>query len=156
MRRLKSKPGDAMDQSNIPPRLQEIIEDFQLSEGREKLNLLLDYSENLRPLPAWLKEDHNQMDQVEECMSPVYVYGEVQDGKMKFYVDAPPQSPTVRGYAALLAEGLDGATPEQVLQVPGDFYIQMGLHQVLSQQRLNGIAAILAHMKQLALQKMHP
>jgi cysteine desulfuration protein SufE len=46
---------------------------------------------------------------------------------------------------------LNGATPEQVLGVPADFYQAMGLDQVLTQQRLNGISAILAYMKRLAL-----
>jgi cysteine desulfuration protein SufE len=41
-----------------------------------------------------------------------------------------------------------------VLQVPGDFFYAMGLEQVLTHQRLNGLAAILAHMKRLALNRM--
>jgi cysteine desulfuration protein SufE len=61
----------------------------------------------------------------------------------------------VRGFATILAEGLDEATPEQVLGVPGDFYQQMDLHLVLTHQRLNGMAAILAHMKQLALRELN-
>jgi sulfur transfer protein SufE len=31
----------------------------------------------------------------------------------------------------------------------------MGLEQVLTMQRLNGISAILAHMKRIALQSLH-
>ncbi|MBP6802648.1 MAG: SufE family protein, partial [Chloroflexi bacterium] len=58
--------------------------------------------------------------------------------------------PTVRGFAALLQDGLDGLTPAAVTAVPNEFYLQMGLQSVLSGQRLNGIAAILAHMKTLA------
>jgi cysteine desulfuration protein SufE len=69
---------------------------------------------------------------------------------MTFYFDIPPESPTVRGYAAILAEGLHGATPEQIVSVPTDFYLQMGLHKVLSQQRLRGITAILAYLRRLA------
>ncbi len=139
---------------SIPPRLAEIMEDFQLAEGREKLELLLEYAERMPPLPGWLAEQHDAMDSVPECMTPVFVQSTVENGKMRFYFDVPRESPTVRGYAALLAEGLDQATPEQVLQVPSDFYMQMGLHQVLTQQRLNGAAAILAHMKQLAIKQI--
>jgi cysteine desulfuration protein SufE len=73
---------------------------------------------------------------------------------MIFYFDIPPESPTVRGYAALLGEGLRGATPQQIVNLPGDFYQQMGLHSVLTGQRLRGIGAILAYMKRLAAQKM--
>jgi len=135
----------------IPARLKEIIEDFQLSEGREKLELLLQFAEQMPALPDWLQQDRSQMEFVPECMTPVYVHADVEAGRMTFYFDVPDESPTVRGYAALMKEGLNGATPEQVLGVPGDFYQQMGLDRVLSHQRLNGITAILAHMKRLAV-----
>jgi cysteine desulfuration protein SufE len=136
---------------DMPARLKEIIEDFQLSEGREKLELLLQFAEQMPALPDWLQQDRSQLEFVPECMTPVYVYAELHSGRMTFYFDVPDESPTVRGYAALMGEGLNGATPEQVLSVPGDFYQHMGLDKVLSHQRLNGITAILAHMKRLAV-----
>lgn len=139
---------------SIPSRLQEIIEDFSWCEGQEKLELLLEFSEKLPTLPDRLHDQRGDMDQVHECMTPVFVYAETHDNKMKFYFDVPPESPTVRGYAALLAEGLQDATPEDVISIPNDFYLQMGLHQVLSHQRMNGISAILAYMKRLAVRKL--
>ena len=140
-----------MSEDNIPSRLSEIIEDFQFVEGREKIELLLEYSEKMPPLPDRLREEHDTMELIEECMTPVFVKSEIQEGRMRFYFDVPRESPTVRGYAAILGEGLEGATPEEVLKVPNDFYEQMGLDKVLTSQRLNGMSAILAHMKRLAL-----
>jgi cysteine desulfuration protein SufE len=139
---------------SLPDRLQEIVEEFGEAEGQEKLELLLEYSEKMPPLPDWLNKDTN-MDQVHECMTPVFVHAELENGGMIFYFDIPPESPTVRGYAALLGEGLQGATPQQIVNLPSDFYQQMGLHSVLTGQRLRGIGAILAFMKRLAAQKMH-
>ena len=138
----------------LPAKLRSIVEDFQLSEGREKLELLLQYAEQMPALPEWLQQDRSQMEFVPECMTPVYVHAEHVAGRMTFFFDVPEESPTVRGYAALIGEGLNGATPEQVLSVPGDFYQQMGLDRVLSHQRLNGITAILAHIKRLAVDAM--
>jgi cysteine desulfuration protein SufE len=148
--------GYSMNEVNgkIPSRLNEIIADFQVCEGREKLELLLEFSEKMPPLPEWLEGEQDRMDKVEECMTPVFVHAERKGDRMHFYFDVPPESPTVRGYAALLSEGLEGSTPEEVLQIPGDFYREMGLHQVLTNQRLQGISAILAHMKQLALKEL--
>ena len=136
---------------SIPARLREIVEEFGWCEGQEKLELLLEYSEKMRPLPDWLDKETN-MEQVHECMTPVFVHAEIQDGGMQFYFDVPPESPTVRGYAAILGEGLRGATPEEVIGIPGNFYQQMGLQKVLTTQRLNGISAILAYLKRLASQ----
>jgi cysteine desulfuration protein SufE len=138
--------------STLPPRLQAIVEEFRDAEGREKLELLLEYSQSLPPLPAWLAEQHNDMDQVHECMSPVFVYAEQRDGRMQFYFDVPPEAPTVRGYAALMAEGLNGTTPDEIMAVPGDFFNAMGLQEVITFQRIRGISAILTYMKRLAMQ----
>lgn len=142
------------DTFTLPIRLQAIVEEFQDAEGREKLDLLLEYSQSLPPLPAWLAEQHDGMDQVHECMSPVFVYAEQQNGRLQYYFDVPPEAPTVRGYAALMAEGLNGCTPDEIMAVPGDFFNAMGLQQVITFQRIKGISAILAHMKRLAVQTM--
>jgi len=137
----------------IPDRLQEIIEEFGWLEGQEKLELLLEYSEKMPPLPDWLDKETN-MDQVHECMTPVFVHAELENGGMVFYFDIPPQSPTVRGYATILAEALHRASPEQVINLPPNFYRAMGLEKVLSGQRLRGIDSILNYLKRLARQKI--
>jgi cysteine desulfuration protein SufE len=140
--------------NSLPARLKEIIEEFEYCEGREKIELLLMYAERLPELPDWLRDDHATMDQVEECMTPVYVKASLQDGRLFYYFDVPQESPTVRGFAAIMAEGLNGTTPQQVLSIPNDFFFAMGLERVLTMQRLNGMGAILAHMKRLATQAL--
>jgi cysteine desulfuration protein SufE len=137
----------------IPPRLREIVEEFSWCEGQEKLELLLEYSEKMPLLPEWL-DKNTDMEQVHECMTPVFVHAEVENGGMVFYFDIPPQSPTVRGYAAILSEGLRGATPEQVANLPPSFYREMGLEKVLTAQRVRGIDAILAYLKRLARERL--
>jgi cysteine desulfuration protein SufE len=135
----------------LPARLAEIIEEFQDSDRQEKLELLLEFSDKLPPLPERLAAQRDAMERVHECMTPVFLQTELQDGGVVFHFDIPPESPTTRGYAALLAEGLRGVAPQAVVAVPGDFFTAMGLQQILSPQRLNGITAILAYMKRQAL-----
>lgn len=136
--------------SGLPARLQEIVEDFSYCQGEEKLEYLLEMAQQLQPLPEWLEGQRDDMDEVHECMSPVFMFVEKDDGRLRYHFDIPPEAPTVRGFATILQQGLDGTTPAQVLAVPNEFYLQMGLQNVLSGQRLNGIGAILAHMKTLA------
>ncbi len=136
--------------SNLPHKLQEIVEDFSFCEGQEKLEYLLEFAESLPALPDWLAGKQNEMDEVHECMTPVFIYPEKQDGKLFYHFDIPPEAPTVRGFASVLQQGIGWTTPEQVLAVPNEFYLQMGLQDVLTGQRLNGISAMLAHMKNLA------
>jgi cysteine desulfuration protein SufE len=135
--------------SRLPGRLEEIVADFELCEGREKVELLLDYARRFPPFPERLQKP-GQLEDVPECMTPVQMSSEINDGRLTFYFDVPEEAPTVRGYAALMMEGLNGSTPEEVLSIPADFYLRMGLGQVLSAQRLNGMAAILAHVRRRA------
>lgn len=143
-----------MADTHIPPRLEEIVEDFKLAEGSEKLELLLEYARKMPPLPEWLHAKRNAMEQVHECMTPVFMFAENQSNHLRFHFDVPEESPTVRGYAALLSEGVEGATPEEVLGIPGDFYQEMGLQDVLSPRRLQGVHTILAYMKRLATKEL--
>ncbi len=138
----------------LPVRLAEIVDDFSLAEGREKLELLLQYSLSFPPLPDWLQGKEAEMEAVPECMTPVSVTSEMKDGGMVFYFNVPPEAPTVRGFATIVSEGLNGASPRQVLDLPQDFYLAMGLEQVLTPQRMNGMAAIVAHIRRLAFAQL--
>jgi cysteine desulfuration protein SufE len=142
--------------ASIPEKLQEIVDDFALASREEKVEMLIQYAESLPDLPERLQAERDKMDAVPECMTPVFLHSEKQaDGGMAFYFDIPPQSPTVRGLAAILANGLNGAKPEQVISVPTDFYAPMNLQEAISFQRLNGFQGVLAHMKQAAVRLMN-
>jgi cysteine desulfuration protein SufE len=138
--------------TNLPSKLQEIVDDFASMSREEKIETLVAYSESLPSIPDRLKEQRDKMDDVPECMTPVCLLGEKQpDGGVAFYFDIPPQSPTVRGLASILASGLNGLNPEEILSVPGDFFLPMNLQEAISQQRINGFIGVLAHMKQTAV-----
>ncbi len=140
---------------SLPTKLQEIVDDFASMSREEKIETLVAYSESLPPLPNRLQEERARMDPVPECMTPVFLYAEKQpDDGMAFYFDIPPESPTVRGLAAILASGLNGSKPEEVLSVPGDFFMPMNLQEAISQQRINGFTGVLAHMKQAAVKQL--
>ena len=135
----------------LPEKLQEIIDDFALASRQEKVEMLIQYSESLPSLPDWLQGERAKMDPVPECMTPVFLFAEKQpDGSLVFHFDIPPQSPTVRGLAAILANGLNGCQPAQIVSIPADFYAPMNLQEAISYQRLNGFQGVLAHMKQAA------
>lgn len=138
----------------MPPPLQALIHEFQLCQGAEKLEYLLELAEQLPPLPARLRAQRDTAQPVHECITPVFIYGEQEDDRMQFYFDVSPESPTVRGFANILARGLNGSTPEQILRVPNEFYLQTGLQQVLSGQRLNGISTFIGYMKRIAAQHL--
>ncbi len=139
----------------LPQKLQEIVDDFADMSREEKVESLIAYSESLAPLPDWLKEQRSKMEPVPECMTPVFLFSErLPDGGLRFHFDIPREAPTVRGLAAILANGLSGSHPEEILGVPSDFYLPMKLGDAISQQRLNGFSGILARLKQAAVRAL--
>ncbi|MBI5943387.1 MAG: SufE family protein [Chloroflexi bacterium] len=140
---------------SIPLKLQEIVDDFAGLSREEKIETLIAYAESLPPLPARFAEERAKMEPIPECMTPVFLFGEKQaDGGIIFHFDIPPQSPTVQGLANILATGLNGCTPQEILAVPPDFYHTMNLQEAITQQRINGFMGVLAHMKQTAVNLM--
>jgi cysteine desulfuration protein SufE len=130
-----------------PPQLQTIIEEFRMAEPRERLEYLLEYSMDLPDLPDRLHAQRDQMEQVHECQTPVFLFTEIDDNQVHFHLDIPEESPTVRGYGAVLVAGLNGTTPDEVLATPDDVYHLLGLHEAITPQRLRGLHALMVYMK---------
>jgi cysteine desulfuration protein SufE len=140
---------------SLPQKLQEVVDDIASMSREEKLETLIGYAESFPELPERYKEERDKMEAVPECMTPVFLIAEkLEDGGLIFHFDIPPQSPTVRGLASILASGLNGCKPEEVLSVPADFYMPMKLEEAVSGQRINGFRGVLAHMKQVAVKAM--
>jgi cysteine desulfuration protein SufE len=135
---------------DLPPRLAEIVEDFGFCVGQEKLEYLLEFAEALPPLPDQFSDKRDEMAEVHECITPVFIYAETNNGRYHYHFDIPPEAPTVSGFARILQEGMDGLTSAEIQAIPNEFYLETGLQNVLSGQRLNGISAMLLHMKNLA------
>lgn len=132
----------------LPPRLQAIVDDFRALDRDEKLESLLEYSEQLPDMPAQFRTA--PLEHVDECATPIAIAAERQGEAIQFYFDIPPESPTVRGFASILHAGLAQATPQQVLALPNDLHYAMGLQSVLSPQRLNGMHFMILHLKRAA------
>jgi cysteine desulfuration protein SufE len=132
----------------LNPRLQEIAEEFGAVGDRDRLQLLLEFSDDLPPLPARYAEHRDLMEPVPECQSPLFLAVEVDDDAVvHLFFDAPREAPTTRGFAGILHAGLDGLGADEVLQTPGEFSSQLGLQDLVSPLRLRGMGAMLARIK---------
>ena len=139
-----------------PPALQAIIYEFQDATPQERLEMLLEFSDALPPLPTHLHAQRDAMEQVHECQSPVFLHTELHESELpdnaathqvEFHLDIPPEAPTVRGYASILMEGLNHTSPAAILATPEDVYMLLGLHEAITPQRLRGLHALLVYMK---------
>lgn len=130
----------------LPPKLDQIVSLMASSPKDIKVEALLDYSRRIPPLPDRIERD--SLEQVHECQTPFFLITEIdEDGAVHMFFEAPPESPTVRGFAGILLDGLEGESAEAILSVPDDFFYAMGLEEVVTPQRLNGMRAILGRIK---------
>lgn len=131
---------------SIPASLAEIVDDFAAVDGQDKLQLLLEFSRELPPLPPELEEA--AMEPVPECQSPLFLSVDAGDREsVTLHFSAPAEAPTTRGFASILHQGLDGLSAQEILDVPDDFYAALGLADVVSPLRLRGMSAMLARIK---------
>lgn len=137
-----------MTEVTFAPRLQEIVDDFAAVEGTDRLQLLLEFSEELPGLPDRYADDPGLLEPVPECQSPVVLAVEVgEDNAVHLFFSAPREAPTTRGFAGILHTGLDGMGADQVLAIPAEFTSQLGLQDLVSPLRLRGMAAMLGRIK---------
>lgn len=131
---------------SMPAPLAEVVAEFAEMEGQDKLALLLEFAGELPPIPAELAEA--AMEPVPECQSPLFLDVDASDpAAVRLYFSAPPEAPTTRGFAAILATGLDRQPAADILAVPDDFYTALGLAELISPLRVRGMSAMLTRIK---------
>ena len=132
--------------SAMPAALAEVVSDFADMQGQDKLQLLLEFANELPPIPADLEEA--AMEPVPECQSPLFLHVDATDrARVRLYFSAPAEAPTTRGFAAILSAGLDELSADEILAVPDDFYADLGLGKLISPLRLRGMSAMLTRIK---------
>ena len=137
--------------SALPEGFAEIPDDFHALGGKDRLQLLLEFSQGLPELPERYAEHPELLEPVPECQSPIFLITEVEgqgrEATAHLFFSAPPEAPTTRGFAAILAEALDGRSVGEVLDTPDTVTGELGLAEVVSPLRLNGMSGMLARIK---------
>jgi len=139
----------------LPEALAQIREDFLELGLKDRLQLLLEFSNELPELPAQYQDHPDLFERVEECQSPVFIFVEVDDASVvHLFAMAPKEAPTTRGFASILVQGLAGLTVDEVLNVPDDFPNTIGLTEAVSPLRIRGMTALLGRTKRQIREKI--
>ena len=136
-----------MTDSALPEALVDIREEFLALDVRNRLQLLLEFSNELPELPARYADHPDLLERVVECQSPVFLFVEVTDDRVHLHATAPREAPTTRGFASILAQGLSGLTAAQVLAVPADYPLTLGLSEAVSPLRIRGMVGMLGRVQ---------
>lgn len=128
--------------------IEEIVKEFQDADRQEMIELLIDYSEDLPGIPGRFAERVDRdLNRVHECETPVFIWIEIEDGKVNIFADVPEPFPTVRGLVSILVSAFDGLTPQEIESAPVDFISRLGIAQKLGIRRVRGLSAVYARIK---------
>ena len=112
------------------------------SDPKRRYEYVLWLAKKLPAPPADLNSDTNR---VRGCVSQVFVQPVVDGEVLHWQGDSDAQ--ITKGLLALLIQGLDGLTPQQVMAVDPGFIAETGLAASLTPSRANGFLNLLRHMQ---------
>lgn len=125
----------------------ELIEDFAFyGDWMEKYEYIIQLGKEV-PL---IDEEHKQ-DQfiIKGCQSKVWLFPELQDGKIIFTADS--DAIITKGLVSLMVKVLSGHSPKEIAEADLYFIDQIGLKEHLSPTRANGLLSMVKQMKLYAL-----
>lgn len=138
----------------LPAALARVLDVFGTLGRDQTMQVLVEYAGRFPELPeryAGLAEDERY--KVHECMTPVALFSQVEDGRIWFYADVPRSAPTIRALLAIFTEALNGQPPQTVLAIPADFVSRL-MRKVGLSTRERGLNAMLARMKRHAAEAL--
>ncbi len=117
-----SAPGSG---GNYPDKLNKIINLFESLPDDERRETLVSYADNAKKQEPREGEKFELVDvrKDEECADTVGVYLHVDaKGKAHIRITLGPEVQTLtRAMTAILCKGLEGSTPQEILDLPADF-----------------------------------
>ncbi|PMB02402.1 cysteine desufuration protein SufE [Fischerella thermalis CCMEE 5198] len=106
----------------LPASLERIVQRFQqITEPKRWYEYLLRFAKRV---PELSEAEQVAANKVPGCVSQVYITTEVHDDSVTFRGTSDAQ--ITKGLVGLLVEGLNGLTPNEILQLAPDFIQQTG------------------------------
>jgi cysteine desulfuration protein SufE len=125
----------------------QIIDDFEILEDQnDKYEYLIELSKNLLPLDSKYKVPENL---INGCQSRVWLNVEEENGILHFMADSDAQIP--KGIVSLLVGIYNNRTAEEILNSELYFVDKIGLKQMLSPTRSNGLTSMVKQIRMYAL-----
>lgn len=118
-----------------------------LPDAEERFRYILDLG---RSYPA-LSDDLKTKDVLlPGCLSQLWLVPEFKDGKCTFGMDADAH--ITKGIAAMVCNLYNGETPEAILATDLEFLSELGIPQVLSANRRNGLSNLRHKIRSFAVE----
>tara|TARA_B100000965_G_C19453492_1_gene696370 strand:- start:514 stop:936 length:423 start_codon:yes stop_codon:yes gene_type:complete len=133
--------------NNIVKVVEEIIDEFSFfDDWEDKYAHLIDMGKKFENMDEVLKVEENKL---KGCQSTVYFISKKDnDGVINF--KAYSEAAIVQGLIALLLRVYNKRTSSEILSMPTEFIIKIGLNEHLSVTRKNGLSSMVSAIKKAA------
>ena len=131
--------------TSIDAELDALVEEFELlGDWEERYRYLIELG---RSLPAMSVEEHSDVNKVRGCASQVWLINEGSPGgRLSYRGDSDAH--IVRGLIAVLLRLYNGHNAEEILAFDAAAgFARLGLTGALTQQRSNGLAAMVQRIR---------
>ncbi len=136
-----------MMQKSMTEIQQEIADEFSLFEDRmAKYEYIIEIGKELPDLKEELKVENAL---VKGCQSRVWLHAHGDSSKINFKADS--DAFIVRGLVTIALKVFSGRSADEILNGEITFVKDIGLNEILSPTRANGLASLLKQMKLYAL-----
>jgi cysteine desulfuration protein SufE len=140
---------------NINQIQDEIIEEFALFDNKnDQYGYIIELGKKVEKLP---EEEYREENLIKGCQSKVWLTAQKQENVSEGYAQlqikyvADSDSTLVKGLVSLLMRVLSKQSAQEILSADLYFVDKIGLGQLLSMNRSNGLASMVKQMKIYAL-----
>lgn len=134
---------------SLDEQVQAFADDFSfLGDWEERYGHVIELGKALPSLPA---QERSEANRVRGCASQVWLVrdADTADGRLRFRADSDAH--IVRGLLAIVLAVFSERRPEDILRAdPANLVRALGLEDALTPQRTNGLASVVARIRQAA------
>ena len=125
--------------NRIKKRIQEWSENLSLLEGQDRLVYLIDLAKNKTTMDF---EKRIKERLVTGCISQIWVDVMVEDNKVNVEYDSDAM--ITKGITSIVCDCFNDSTIDECKEISGDDFLELGIVELLSQQRRNGLGNLIA------------
>ena len=130
----------------IIDKIKEMGDNLRMLEGHDRLHYLIDKAKELEPLPEVMKTEENR---IHGCASKLWLIGDVrEDGTMMYQVDG--EAHISKGTAKVVTDIVNGEQRSEVANLSVDSFIPLGIKELLTMQRQNGLGELINRIIRIA------
>ena len=130
----------------ILDRIEEMGNNLRMLEGHDRLQYLVDKARDVEPLPDIVKTEENR---IHGCASKLWIIGGAKDdGTMKYQVDGDAW--ITKGTAKVVTDIVNGAQRSEVANLTVENFTQLGIKELLTLQRQNGLGELISRIIRIA------